>query len=278
MSLSIDLHSHSTISDGVLTPAELVDRAHANGVDVLALTDHDETAGIAEAQERAGKYGIRLVPGIEISVTFESKTVHIVGLGIDFTNTNLNTGIKKLHEGRQSRAIQMAKKFDNLGISGSYEGALKFVSNPALISRTHFARFLVQNGNCANMQQVFDRYLGDHKPADVPVQWASLEQAVSWINGAGGQAVIAHPGRYKYKPAQFRSLFNTFKDLGGVGIEVVTGSHSVDQFKKYAGVARQYQFLASSGSDFHEPAAGRRDLGELPPLPAGLTPIWHDWF
>lgn len=278
MSLKIDLHCHSTVSDGVLSPDQVVARAHANGVQVLALTDHDETGGLGIASDCAQDAGIHFVPGVEVSVTWAGHTVHIIGLGIAADDATLNAGLEQVRSGRRERARTMAAKLEELGFPGAYEGAMAFVSNPELISRTHFARFLVQEGHCRNMQQVFERYLGDHKPAHVPVQWATLEQAVSWIHTAGGMAVIAHPGRYDYTPVQFDGLCTTFKDLGGQGIEVVTGSHHPDEYSTYARVAKHYGFLASVGSDFHGPDESRMELGALPPLPSGLTPVWHDWF
>lgn len=278
MSLKIDLHCHSTVSDGVLSPQDVVARAHANGVQVLALTDHDETAGLDLARDCAMHAGIHFVPGVEVSVTWAGHTVHIVGLGIDANNHVLTKGLETVRSGRRDRAHTMADKLEKMGFEGAYEGAMAFVSNPELVSRTHFARFLVQQGHCRTMQQVFDLYLGDHKPAHVPVQWATLEHAVNWIHSAGGVAVIAHPGRYNYTPVQFDGLYSSFKDLGGQGIEVVTGSHRPDEYATYAQVARYYGFLASVGSDFHSPSESRMDLGDLPALPAGLTPVWHDWF
>src|SRR5690554_1198215 len=278
MSFKIDLHCHSTVSDGVLPPEQVVERAHANGVQVLALTDHDETAGLDVARERAQRAGMQFVPGVEISVTWAGHTVHIVGLQIAPEDETLNAGLESVRAGRRERARTIADKLEEMGFPGAYEGAMAFVSNPELVSRTHFARFLVQQGHCRTMQQVFELYLGDHKPANVPVQWATLEQAVNWIHGAGGMAVIAHPGRYDYTPVQFDGLYSTFKELGGQGIEVVTGSHRPEEYTLYAQVARRYGFLASTGSDFHGPAESRLDLGELPPLPQGLDPVWRDWF
>lgn len=276
--MKIDLHCHSTVSDGVLPPEQVVARAHANGVQVLALTDHDETAGLAAAGVCAQQAGMRFVPGVEVSVTWAGRTVHIVGLGIDADNYLLNKGLASVRGGRSERARTMAARLDELGFPGAYEGAMAFVSNPDLVSRTHFARFMVQEGHCRTLQQVFERYLGDDKPANVPVQWATLEHALEWIHGAGGMAVIAHPGRYDYTPLQFDAFCSAFRDLGGQGIEVVTGSHRPDEYAVYARVAQHYGFLASVGSDFHSPDEGRTDLGDLPPLPAGLTPVWHDWF
>ncbi len=278
MSLSIDLHTHSTASDGTLAPEALVERAHAHGVQVLALTDHDETLGLAPAAARARALGLHFVPGVEISVTWEQRTLHIVGLGIDADHAGLNAGLAQLRAGRETRAREMARRLSTFGFADAYEGALQFVSNPALISRTHFARFLVQQGHCRDMQKVFDRYLGDGKPADVPTQWAGLDQTVRWIRAAGGRAVIAHPGRYRLGKRQALRLYRQFLQLGGCGIEVITGSHAPEQCATYARVARAQGFMASVGSDFHAVGDGRRELGALPPLPADLTPVWQGWF
>lgn len=252
-------------------------RAHANGVQLWALTDHDELSGLPEARRVAEAAGMQFIPGVEISVTWSKQTVHILGLGIDELDTELNAGLVGICKGRSVRAHEMADRFTALGVPDSYEGALAYAANPALISRTHFARFLVERGYCKNMQMVFDKYLGENKPANVPVYWSKLEEAVGWILGAGGRAVIAHPGRYGYSPMQFDALFEQFKDLGGSAIEVITGSHTFDQYAEYAAVARRYGFMASCGSDFHSPKEARLDLGELPPLPSDLTPVWHDW-
>ncbi len=265
------------MSDGVLTPSEVAARAHANGVELWALTDHDELSGLAEARRSAESLGMSFITGVEISVTFSGHTVHILGLGVDESDGPLQAGLEGIRQGRAVRARKMADRLTELGIPGSYEGALPYAANPSLISRTHFARYMVEKGHCKTMQAVFDKYLGDGRPGYVPVHWSTLEQAVGWIVGAGGRAAIAHPGRYDYTPLQFDALFDRFKELGGTAIEVVTGSHRPDQYVEYAQVARRYGFLASCGSDFHSPKEGKLDLGEIPALPAGLTPIWHDW-
>ncbi|WP_280634372.1 3',5'-nucleoside bisphosphate phosphatase [Allopusillimonas ginsengisoli] len=275
--MKVDLHCHSLMSDGVLTPAQVAARAHDNGVGLWALTDHDELAGLKEARETARALGMQYVTGVEISVTWAGHTVHIVGLNLNEHDKALNAGLADIRGGRAIRARKMADRLASLGIPDSYEGALPFAGNPDLISRTHFARFLVEQGYCKTMQDVFNKYLADGKPGYVPVHWSTLEQAVGWITGAGGRAVIAHPGRYLYTPMQFDALFEQFKDLGGEGIEVVTGSHTPDQYSEYARVAKRFGFLASAGSDFHSPKEGKLDLGGIPPLPAGLTPVWHDW-
>lgn len=275
--LNIDLHCHSTVSDGQLPPADVARRAHGNGVDVWALTDHDEVGGQDEAGRTARELGMRFITGVEISVTWAGQTVHVVGLNFDPADTILNDGLRATRAGRGERARRMGERLAALGMPGAYEGALTFVGNPELISRTHFARHLVAAGYCPNVQTVFDKYLHDGGPGHEPMQWATLEQAVLWIRGAGGRAVVAHPGRYKYTPTQFDALFDQFIQLGGEGVEVVTGSHSPEDARKYAGQARRYGLLASRGSDFHSERDSRFDLGMLPMLPPDLKPVWHDW-
>jgi predicted metal-dependent phosphoesterase TrpH len=272
-----DLHCHSTVSDGVLAPGEAAWRAHANGVDLWALTDHDEVDGLAAAAQAAREVGLRCVTGTEISVTWANQTVHIVGLDFDPADTQLVEGLRRTRSGRADRAIRIGERLADMGMPGAFEGARKFVGNPELISRTHFARYLVEAGYCPDVQTVFNKYLGDDRPGQVALQWATLRDAVTWIVQAGGRAVIAHPGRYKYTPQQFHALFEEFRGLGGEGIEVTTGSHTADEARRYADVAREYGFLASRGSDFHSPMESRYDLGALPPLPADLKPVWHDW-
>ena len=274
---NVDLHCHSNISDGVLTPAALAARAHANGVDLWALTDHDELGGICAARTAAAEFGLSHVPGVEISVTWANATVHIVGLQIDEANLQLEDGLKDTRSGRERRAREMAAQLERVGIAGAFDGALKFVSNPDLIGRTHFARFLIEAGVCENVTAVFKNYLIEGKPGYVPHRWATLSQAVGWIRGAGGVAVVAHPGRYRFARLAQDEFFNAFKDLGGSAIEVMTGSHTVDQYAEYAKVAKRYGFLASRGSDFHSPGESRVDLGTLPACPDGLVPVWRDW-
>lgn len=271
----VDLHCHSRMSDGVLEPEALARRAAANGVDLWALTDHDEIGGIAQARETAQSLGMAFVAGVEISVTWSNRTVHIVGLGIDETHPVLLDGLARTRSGRIDRGRQIGEKLQALGMPGAFEGALALAGQDQLLSRTHFARYLVQQGYVSTMQTVFDRYLGDDGVAHVPSRWADLDQAVDWIVQAGGVAVLAHPGRYKYSDLQFDALFTTFKMCGGQAIEVHTGSHQPHQYEQYARVARQYGFLASCGSDFHGPQESRCDLGSVSPLPADLKPVWH---
>ncbi len=274
MPINADLHCHSVVSDGTLSPEELALRAHQNGVHLWSLTDHDVLGGQARAQDAALNLGMEYVSGVEISISWMGQTVHIVGLGFDPSNVTLQDGLRATRDGREERARQMAAQLTQIGIENSYEGALKFAGNPELIARTHFARYLVEQQVCRDMDEVFRKYLVAGKPGYVSHRWASLDQAVDWITGAGGEAVIAHPGRYRLNAMQMDELYARFKDLGGAGIEVVTGSHSPDQYQTYAKVAKRYGFMASRGSDFHDPQESDIDLGRLPHLPEHLTPIW----
>lgn len=273
-SINADLHCHSVVSDGTLTPEELAQRAYVNGVRLWALTDHDELGGQERARVAAHALGMDYVSGVEISVTWMGQTIHIVGLGIDAAHLGIVEGLRLTRDGRSSRAKLMAKQLLKAGIPSAYEGALHFAGNPELISRTHFARFLVGQGICKDTTHVFKNYLIEGKPGYVPHIWATLDNAVAWIKAAGGVAVIAHPGRYRLNAMQMDELYKHFKDIGGLGIEVITGSHTPHQYLTYGKVAEQYGFLASRGSDFHDPEESYIDLGTLPFLPDHLTPIW----
>ncbi|MES2899068.1 MAG: 3',5'-nucleoside bisphosphate phosphatase [Pseudomonadota bacterium] len=276
--MNVDLHCHSNVSDGVLAPAAVAAYAHQSGVEVWALTDHDEVSGIERARAAASGLGMRFVAGVEISITFAGETVHIVGLQIDPANAELVQGLAATRSGRDARGRDIADQLAKAGIPDAYEGALKYVDNPDLMSRTHFARHLVDMGICKSIPDVFRKYLTEGKPGYVPHRWASLQQAVGWIHGAGGIAVIAHPGRYKLGVTGEGVLFDEFKQLGGSAIEVVTGSHNPAQYQIYAEQARRYGFLASRGTDFHAPGESRVEFSQLPPLPASVKPVWHDWF
>ncbi len=273
--LNADLHCHSVISDGTLTPEQLAARASANGVELWALTDHDEIGGQQRAAAAAKAHGMKYLTGAEISVTFAGETVHIVGLGFDASNPLILDGLAATRDGRGPRAMEMAAGLAAAGIPGAFEGALKFVGNPALISRTHFARFLVESGFCNDTYEVFRKYLTEGKPGYVPHRWAALKDAVHWITHTGGIAVIAHPGRYKFTANEEYALFSEFKDHGGRAVEVVTGSHTVAEYTEYASMAKEFGLAASRGSDFHSPSESHTDLGTLPYLPGHLTPVWE---
>jgi len=273
--LNADLHCHSVVSDGTLTPEELAARAAANGVELWALTDHDEIGGQQRAAAAARAHGVKYLTGTEISVSFAGETVHILGLGFDASDAEMTRGLRQTRGGRGARAREMSEQLARVGIHGAYEGALKYAGNPELISRTHFARFLVEAGVCKDTGEVFRRYLTDGNPGFVPHRWASLKAAVQWITGAGGMAVIAHPARYKFTANEEFALFSEFKAHGGRGVEVVTGSHTAAEYVRYADTAREFGLAASRGSDFHSPGESHTDLGQLPFLPGELTPVWE---
>ena len=273
--LNADLHSHSNVSDGTLDPADLAARAHAQGVEIWALTDHDELAGQQRARDAALALGMGYLTGTEISVSFAGETVHIIGLGFDADDAALRAGLAATRSGRRQRAQDMAAGLALVGIADAFEGALRYVSNPDLISRTHFARFLVDSGVCTDTHAVFRRYLTAGHPGYVAHRWARLGDAVRWITEAGGVAVIAHPARYRFTPTEEYALFTEFIAHGGQGVEVMTGSHSHAEQLKYAATALEFDLLASRGSDFHSPTESRVELGSLPDLPGTLRPVWE---
>ena len=273
--INFDFHCHSIVSDGLLPPETVARRAAENGVDLWALTDHDDIGGLGEARATAAEVGMRFVTGVEISIEWQGAPVHIVGLGFDENHPALVNGLEALRQGRIERAKRMGEALAAVGIPGVYEGALGFVTNPSLISRAHFARYLVSAGIARDVPGVFQYYLTPGKPGYVDHRWATLEDAVGWITGGGGTAVVAHPGRYKLSGAQMRRFLDDFKEAGGQGIEVTCGSHSSDHVLHFARLARHYAFHASRGSDFHGPLESYIDLGKLPQLPEDLKPVWR---
>jgi hypothetical protein len=274
---NIDLHCHSTVSDGLLTPTQLVEHAFERGVEVLALTDHDDVGGLEEAHTAATEKSIEFITGVEISVSWRGQTLHIVGLGIDPEHSELAHGLASIRDGRMVRAHNIAAQLDKFGIHGSFEGACRNAGDGHLIGRMHFARFLVQEGYAKDARAVFKKYLVKGKPGYAPHQWATLSDAVSWIRNSGGRAVIAHPGRYKLGKGALDELLLEFRALGGEAVEVITGSHTPDQSLLFARHSQRLGLLASRGSDFHGPGESYFDLGRMPPLPANCTPVWHDW-
>jgi 3',5'-nucleoside bisphosphate phosphatase len=273
--LNADLHCHSVVSDGTLEPEVLAQRAKSQGVELWALTDHDEIGGLSRAIAAAKEWELDMLTGVEVSVTFAGTTVHIVGLGFDADDEALKAGLAATRGGRAGRAQEMADELAKVGIRDAFEGALKYVGNPDLISRTHFARYIVETGVCSSTHEVFSRYLAEGKPGFVPHRWAKLGDAVRWITQAGGLAVIAHPARYAFTPTEEYALFTEFIAHGGRGVEVVTGSHSDADRIKYADMALEFDLLASRGSDFHSPTESHTELGSLPPLVGKLTPVWE---
>lgn len=274
---NIDLHCHSTVSDGLLTPAQLVEHAAARGVDVLALTDHDDIGGLEDARRVAAEKNITLINGVEISVDWRGQTLHIVGLNIDPAHLQLVRGLSSIRDGRTVRACKIAAQLDKFGIHGSLEGAYAHAGEGRLIGRTHFARFLAQQGYAKDVKSVFKKYLVKGKPGYAPHQWAPLSDAVAWIRGSGGIAVIAHPARYKLGKDALNELLLEFLALGGEAIEVITASHTPEQSLLFARHSQCMGLLASRGSDFHGPGESYFDLGRMPELPPNCTPVWHDW-
>lgn len=277
MSSPIDLHSHSTVSDGLLPPAELVRHAAEKGVKVLALTDHDDIDGLSVAAEAAGAHDIRLINGVEISVTWHRRTIHVLGLKIDPEHAALQAGLQRIRDSRHVRAQGMADSLSRVGIAGSLEGAYAHTSKGGIISRSHFARFLVEKGHAKNVGAVFKRFLVKGKPGFYEHEWASLEDAVGWITGSGGIPVLAHPGRYDLGKVNMLTLLHEFRELGGKAVEVVTGSHTPEMVPHFARLAHQFDLLSSAGSDYHGPGQSYMEMGRLPDLPAMCTPVWHDW-
>ena len=272
--VNADLHSHSNVSDGTLEPEAVAARAAAGGVELWSLTDHDELGGQRRARDAALALGMHYLSGVEISVSFAGETVHIVGLGFDIDDAALNAGLAATRGGRRERARAIAAGLAQVGIAGAFDGALRYVGNPDLISRTHFARFLVESAVCADTHAVFKHYLTPGKPGYVPHQWARLSDALRWIHDAGGIAVVAHPGRYRFTPTEEYALLTDFVGHGGRAIEVMTGSHNDAERAKYAETALEFGLLASRGSDFHDPDESHTPLGALPWLPGRLTPVW----
>ena len=272
---NFDFHCHSSVSDGLLPPDELARRAAANGVTAWALTDHDDLGGLEQAAVAAGECGMDFVNGVEISIEWKDVPVHIVGLGFDAKETTLCAGLEELRSGRIERAKRMAAALADIAIPDAFEGAMRYAGNPSLISRAHFARYLVEIGICKDTAAVFHSYLVPGKPGYVDHRWATLEDAVAWIHAAGGVAVVAHPGRYKLSGGEMRAFFSEFKELGGQGIEVVCGSHGNDNVLHFARLARYFGFHASRGSDFHGPEESYVDLGKLAALPEDLKPVWR---
>jgi predicted metal-dependent phosphoesterase TrpH len=280
--IDYDLHCHSTVSDGLLTPTELVTRAAERGVKFLALTDHDDVDGLDEAAKVSAQLGIAFINGVEISVTWRSHTLHIVGLRIDPHDPALVEGLHQIRSGRRHRAELMAESLARSGIGGVLEGAYRYAKNPDIIGRTHFARYLVEAGHCKDVGSVFKRFLVKGKPGYVAHQWADLQDAINWIRGSGGIAVLAHPGRYTagrkaMGKTTMLELLEEFTEMGGKAIEVVTGSHTPPQYAEFARYATEFGLLSSCGSDYHGPGESYRDLGRLPDLPLECNPVWSAW-
>jgi len=271
------LHNHSTCSDGLLSPTQLIELAARTGVEAIALTDHDTTDGLQEAWDAAARAAIAFIPGVEISVSWGGTTLHVVGLHVDPEAPALAAGLASIREGRIARGRRIAEALGQVGIAGTFEGAYALAANKSMLGRTHFARHLYETGRVKDLQAAFDKYLARGKPAYVAHRWAGLEEAVSWIRASGGVAVLAHPGRYDLKPMFRDEMLRDFAAAGGEAIEVVTGSHRPEQYAHWQRVALEHGFLASRGADYHGPGESPVEPGRLPPLDASLTPVWSRW-
>lgn len=276
--LAVDLHCHSTVSDGCLSPEEVVTLANLRGCKLFALTDHDILEGLAPARAKADALGMQFIDGVEISVSWGKHTLHIVGLHIDPNNPSLQEGLHHIRIGRQGRAEKMGLALEKFGITDALAGAQKYVQNPAMITRTHFARYLIEAGHAKNMAAVFKRFLVKGKPGYVDHEWAALRDAIDWIKAAGGVAVLAHPGRYAIGSTKMRDLLKEFIYLGGEAIEVLSGSHAPNHTATFAQYAREFNLLASVGTDFHASKEGFREPGLVHELPPFCRPIWKRWY
>lgn len=272
--MAIDLHAHSTASDGLLTPAALVRRAAGQGVRVLALTDHDTTAGLAEAQAAADAAGVTLVAGVEMSVNWARRTLHVVGLDFDPANGDLGAALGGLQAVRRDRALRIARRLRGAGVADSLAGAERLAAG-GVPGRMHFARFLVASGAVRSPQEAFRRYLVRGRVAAVRSEWPPLAEGVAAIRAAGGIPVLAHPTRYGFTRAWLRDAVEAFAEAGGRGIEVVTGGDGPGDRDSAAALARRFGLRASIGSDFHDPDFPWRELGRLDSPPADLTPVWQ---
>jgi 3',5'-nucleoside bisphosphate phosphatase len=272
----IDLHAHSTASDGEFTPAKLVEKAAENGIETLALTDHDTVAGLGEAHSAAVLNDINLINGIELSTQWNNKTIHIVGLNIDANNEKILNTTNQLKQLRKERAIKIGEKLKKANINNAYESASTLAGN-GTVTRQHFAQFLVNDGYAKNHTDVFKRFLVKSKPGYVSVEWPSIDETIDNINNAGGVAVIAHPLRYKMTATKLRKLITEFKEIGGKAIEVVTGNNNQNEIITVTNYAKRYDIAASLGSDFHNDKTPWAQLGKLSEIPQGLTPVWELW-
>lgn len=272
----IDLHCHSNYSDGLLSPAELLERAHQNGLQLLALTDHDTVAGVLELQKANTNPDLRIISGIELSVQWKKYDVHILGLNINTHAEELQAVIREQQERRILRAQEIGAALQRIGVDDAYMKACDWAGH-AKIGRAHFAQILVKEGFARDIKAAFKTYLSKGKVAYVPVTWINLGTAIQVIRAAGGQAVIAHPLKYKLTRTKLHEFIREFQELGGVGIEVVSGDIQAVDIDKLAKLCQQFSLLASSGSDFHGEGLSRIALGRQKILPKDCTPIWASW-
>ncbi len=270
----VDLHMHSRYSDGSLDVPDLVRRAFGRGVRLMALTDHDNTAGLAAAASATRECGMVFLPGVEVSCQWNGVGLHVVGLGIDAGCPVLQEGLGKIMAFRDWRATEIGRRLAEGGMPGAEEGA-RSMAGSRMVGRMHFARWLVQGEFCSDTAQAFELFLGSGRAAYVPSDWIPLPEAVSWIRAAGGLPVLAHPGRYRLSNPRLRALLSEFRDMEGAGLEVCSGSQGAGDREYLGRLARELSLAGSVGSDFHGPAYGHTDIGQLLPLPEGVEPVWE---
>lgn len=270
-----DLHTHSNASDGQLSPAELLAGAHAAGVQLLAITDHDTLAGYA-ALNRSLAADCRIIAGIELSTSWRKTGIHIVGLNIDLDNAELLAGVARQRDARRERAQLIATKLEKLGFRDVLQGARQ-LAGMAEISRPHIAKYLVDSGQIKSMQDAFRKYLGAGKAGDIREMWASLDEVIGWIHAAGGSAVLAHPTKYKLTNLKLEELTRDFCTAGGDALEVISGQQDLSLTTRLGKLAARHSLLASCGSDFHQPGQSWARLGVVAALPRSCTPVWEAW-
>ena len=271
--MKVDLHNHSYYSDGALSPREVVRLASRAGCDLFSLTDHDTTNGLVEAKLEADKLGLNLVNGVEISAFWRNSAIHIVGLGIDIDNDMLQTGLAFNQAIRKERAEKIALGLWRSGIKDALEKAQK-ISVGHMLTRTHFAQMLIQEGYCKDMKSVFRRYLTGSKPGAVKADWKNFDEAINWIQSAGGKAIIAHPFRYRMTHTKIKKMLNDFKSASGDGLEVINANSSEEEITLADQWSKDFDLLASSGSDFHGWPNQRVQIGNLADLPSTNRAIW----
>ncbi|NKB38090.1 MAG: PHP domain-containing protein [Gammaproteobacteria bacterium] len=273
--MKVDLHTHTSASDGELSAASLIQRAEAAGIEMLAITDHDTVAAYSDNGKLMLKTG-RLITGIEFSSQWKKTGVHIVGLNISLESDSIKEGVLHQSQARRDRAMRIAEKLEKLGIENVWKN-VEAIAGDSVIGRPHFARFLVESGVCNSIRQAFSSYLGAGKTGDVKQFWAPYEKIITWVREAGGVAVLAHPEKYKLTRTKLSLLLDDFQDAGGEAMEVVSGKQSKDITEKLSRLCCQKNLLASVGSDFHQPGQSWSELGQTSALPGECKTVWGRW-
>ena len=272
--MKVDLHSHSYYSDGVYSPSEVIELANQVKCDLFSLTDHDTTVGVLEAQERADDLSLNFIPGVEISAFWQNMTIHILGIGVNVDNDILQKGLRRNQELRKERAEKIAHGLRRTGIKDVLEKT-RALSKTNMITRTHFAQMLIQEGYCKDMKSVFRRFLTGKKPGASRVEWANFEEVIGWIHSAGGLAVLAHPFRYRMTQTKIKKMLSDYKGALGDGIEVVTGTSTEEEVNLASRWASDFNLLISSGSDYHGWPNQRVNIGSLKEVPNSDNLIWN---